>query len=167
MTFKKIYAVRTVLALLIIANMIMIFMFSAENGEESGSRSDGVIDFLALVFIKDYDELPEAEKIEIRLSMGRPVRKAAHMAEYASLAFLAAALIITYTDKLYLMLPIPVCFAFLYAMTDELLHQSVTAGRAGRFTDVLIDTAGAIIGTLVLWGGFALQKHIRNRKKAL
>ena len=35
----------------------------------------------------------------------------------------------------------------IYASTDE-IHQLFVGGRSGRFTDVLIDTAGGFIGIM-------------------
>jgi VanZ family protein len=39
----------------------------------------------------------------------------------------------------------PVAVAAAYAVTDE-IHQSFVAGRSAQVTDVLIDTAGALVG---------------------
>lgn len=41
--------------------------------------------------------------------------------------------------------------AFLYALTDE-IHQRFVPNREGRFHDVLIDTGGAALAMLALWG---------------
>jgi VanZ family protein len=54
-----------------------------------------------------------------------------------------------------------VALAFLYAMTDE-FHQLFVAGRAGRFIDVCIDTAGAVIGVLIL--AIIIKFHYNNTK---
>ena len=48
---------------------------------------------------------------------------------------------------------------FLYACTDE-FHQLFVPGRAGRFTDVLIDTTGGIIMLLFI----ALVIHVARKK---
>ncbi len=145
---KFIIIVRILLSIMIIANMAVIFAFSAENGEESGKRSDGVIESLAGLIIKNYDNLTADEKENITGILATPVRKAAHMIEYAALSFLCSALVYTFTEKVVLNISIPIIFSFLYAMTDELIHQRMTAGRAGQFTDVCIDTVGAAMGTM-------------------
>ena len=41
-----------------------------------------------------------------------------------------------------------IVFCFLYACSDE-IHQLFVPGRSGMFTDVLIDTGGAVTGMLV------------------
>ena len=43
-----------------------------------------------------------------------------------------------------------VCYAFLYACTDE-FHQRYVPGRSGEFRDVCIDTCGAIVGVLIIY----------------
>ena len=48
---------------------------------------------------------------------------------------------------------------FLYACTDE-IHQLFVPGRAGKFTDVLIDTTGGIIMLLFI----ALVTRVARKK---
>ena len=55
-----------------------------------------------------------------------------------------------------------IAFCFLYACSDE-LHQHFTPGRACMFTDVLIDTGGALTGMLMsliilAFAGWILKK---------
>lgn len=54
---------------------------------------------------------------------------------------------------------IPIGVTFIYACTDE-IHQLFVPGRAGRFTDVLIDTTGGIIMLLFI----ALVTHVTHTK---
>ena len=77
------------------------------------------------------------------------IRKAAHMTEYGLLAFLILR---------WLRLDLPfrraAGFAFmiavLYACTDE-YHQTFVEGRGGSPWDVLIDSAGMVIGLTLGW----------------
>ena len=88
-----------------------------------------------------------ADLIEL---MSFPVRKAAHMTEY--LVFYCTVrfgLHFTYrTSNMKLRLLIALAIVFLYACTDE-FHQLFVPGRAGRFTDVLIDCFGCAVVTLI------------------
>ena len=52
-----------------------------------------------------------------------------------------------------------VILVFFYASTDE-FHQTFIEGRAGRFTDVLIDTSGGTVGSLIV----LIFNNIRNRR---
>lgn len=162
---KIVIIVQVILFMLIIANMLFIFFMSAETGEKSSKRSDSITEEIAPIIIKDYEKMDATEKDNVHHNLGFFIRKTAHMAEYASLSFLCTALLLTLTNKMYITLVIPVSFSFLYAMTDELLHQRFIDGRVGHFSDVLIDTAGALIGELIMLTIYLLIKKV-NAKKA-
>ena len=67
------------------------------------------------------------------------LRKAAHVTEYAILAFLLRRAVSTWAAF---------GLAVAYAASDE-LHQSFVRGREGRPRDVAVDTIGIVIGLLV------------------
>lgn len=50
-----------------------------------------------------------------------------------------------------------------YAATDE-FHQLFVAGRSGRFSDVCIDSAGAVVGVLVFALLVRFVEHIRSKR---
>ena len=50
-----------------------------------------------------------------------------------------------------------------YAATDE-IHQLFVPGRAGRFSDVCIDSAGALAGGIVFALFVKLVQHVHERK---
>lgn len=137
--------------------MCMIFAFSAQESEESsevsGAFSQQIVSAAGKFFhwnLNDEEQLRIAEAIET------PVRKAAHMTEYAILSVL----IYIWLGKW----KTAIVFAALYAASDE-LHQRFVPGRAGRFGDVLIDSAGAIIGVLIFIGVKKCIISLRNRRK--
>ena len=138
--------------------MVVIFMFSAQPDTESSELSGGVsyrlISIVNTVTAQHWDE---AEKLEKAQLIDYPVRKAAHMSEYAFLTLLGFGIFASRKDiKKYIF---PIGITFLYACTDE-FHQLFVPGRAGRFTDVLIDTSGGIIMMLFIILIIALKKHI-------
>ncbi len=76
------------------------------------------------------------------------VRKFAHASEFFVLALLFINLIYQSKGKVkWQYLLITILFCFLYACTDE-FHQKFIVGRTSRFTDVLIDTCGALIAVV-------------------
>jgi len=77
------------------------------------------------------------------------LRKCAHVTEYAILGFLLLRAI----GNEWLALLVGIA----YAATDE-LHQHFVPGRHGAPIDVLIDTAGLVIGTVLVQRLF-LQSH--------
>lgn len=128
--------------------MIVIFLFSASDATESSSLSGGVSEKVvnwvdeafALHWDTDY-KMSLCERIEY------PIRKLAHMSEYAALAilFYIAFMVNGRMSRRRAFVVILCCF--LYACTDE-LHQRFVPGRDGNLLDIGIDTFGASIGTL-------------------
>lgn len=112
--------------------MIMIFMFSAQNGKESQALSDGFSNMF-LSFLNNI--------VDINI-----IRKFAHFFEYASLAFLSSTALF-FTKKDYSCIWALV-LSVLYSISDE-VHQLFVPERAGRVFDVFVDSSGAATGILV------------------
>ena len=92
------------------------------------------------------------------------VRKGAHFCEYAGLGMLLALALYIQTGRH--KIPAAVLCASLYAATDE-VHQLFVEGRACRWQDWAIDTAGALVGALVLLLAVLAARQIeRAQKKA-
>ncbi|RHO03643.1 VanZ family protein [Clostridium sp. AF37-5AT] len=128
-----------------------IFWFSSKPAVESTEMSDSVSRLILLIGTKfgffRGDPAQYADLIEL---MSFPVRKAAHMTEY--LVFYCTVrfgLRFTHrTSNVKRRLLAALAIVFLYACTDE-FHQLFVPGRAGRFTDVLIDCFGVTVVTLI------------------
>ncbi|MFZ1720743.1 MAG: VanZ family protein [Candidatus Moraniibacteriota bacterium] len=90
-------------------------------------------------------------------------RKGAHVIEFLVLALLTATYFSTHTTlrkgkkSLYVLVFL---FCMVYALSDE-IHQFFVFGRQARFTDVLIDSGGAILGVISFF--FWQQKKMRAR----
>ncbi len=83
------------------------------------------------------------------------LRKCAHLTEYAVLGFLLWRAVRKPTRRdprpwHWREAAIAVGIVFLYASTDE-IHQIFVPTRTPLFSDVLIDTSGAVLGMIVLW----------------
>ena len=145
---KKLCINRTLSAIAVLMWMAVIFVFSAQNGDTSGSTSGSLIELIAKIFNPDYDSLTEAEKLEIIASWQLVVRKTAHFSEYAVLGALSANALRTYplSNAFKRLLPCGICL--LYAISDE-IHQYFVPDRACRALDVCIDTLGGITGTAI------------------
>ena len=142
---------RLISTVCLLAWMLLIFGFSGQNGEESGGLSDKVCHVIVsaaeTVTGSDWDE---AKELELADAISYPVRKCAHMTEYAILAGLAFAMLYCYGVKGWKRYAFSIIIAFVYASCDE-LHQLFVSERSGKFTDVLIDTAGATIMMMVIY----------------
>ncbi len=132
--------------LLVALCMAVIFYFSAQSGDESAAQSGSVL--------RIFNLMPQLENL---------VRKCAHALEYMGLAMLMFnALHATFgAAKPFLSFGLTVA----YAATDE-FHQLFVEGRAGRFSDVLIDGIGAAAGIIAALLILIVILKIKGRKES-
>ncbi|MGN1195079.1 MAG: VanZ family protein [Acutalibacteraceae bacterium] len=145
----KIKVLRSVIAVLLVADMALIFAFSAQKAEQSDNTSTGFIQVLAEIFYPGFESLDEEKQQSVVESLQFVVRKAAHITEYASLGVLLCAFAFTFGMKLRNFL-LSFLFGVFYAGTDE-FHQLFVEGRSCQFSDVLVDSCGVIIGMAVMY----------------
>ena len=148
---KKRIILTAAFALLSLMWMSVIFGFSADDAKESSEQSHGVVEMILKIFVPGFEEMEEAEREALIAKYDKPVRKTAHFASYALLAFLlclcfGSAKWFPENKLVPAMLSLPVCV--LFAFSDE-YHQTFVEGRAGRLSDVVIDGCGALCGILV------------------
>ena len=170
--FGKSRWLAVVLTVVAFAWMLLIFAFSAQPDTESLEISGHVSYQLVSGWNEAFQlEMTGEELQEEALRIELPVRKAAHMGEYAVLACLVFgaftgwknAGVRSFSNR-------RKCFiwsaqvAFLYACSDE-FHQLYVPGRAGRITDVLIDTTGAIGGLLIVFVVTYWYNQYKKRKR--
>ena len=140
---------------------MVIFGFSKQDGEESSGLSYKAADMILTVADKagmvDYNDNNRDSMIE---AVQFPIRKAAHMTEYALLSVLVMLALIVDGIKGIRLPVIAAIIAIAFAATDE-LHQRYVPGRYGCVRDVLIDAAGSIIGLAI---AYVLYKNIHKNK---
>lgn len=147
--------------LLIIVWLLVIFFFSAENAEKSEQRSDEVI--VETVETIRQKELTQSEKETIINKYIVIVRKSAHFFLYFILGILVFFFL---KDKWKFTLKtvlITIIFCLIYAITDE-VHQLFINGRTARIIDVIIDTCGSSLSSLIIYLIFKLINKIKNKK---
>lgn len=127
--------------ILLLLWMALIFFMSAKTGDESTKQSDLVIRVFTLLGIDLNSTLGDIASIVIR--------KGAHFTEYMILGFLFMNVFIKHEISKKKVIIYSIIGVFLYACSDE-FHQLFVPGRAGKFTDVLIDTSGGIFSTIIL-----------------
>lgn len=150
--------------------LCVIFFFSSQDAEQSGQESDRIVSILVPAVIPDADSMPTDTYIAMQNEVKHLVRKAAHLAEFSLLGFFLA----FFSDALFEKIRAEsgsrtrsrVLFSFLTgaitAAADE-GHQFFSAGRTPQLTDVLIDSAGVLLG--ILAAGFCLFLYSGRRKK--
>lgn len=134
--------------------MIIIFLFSAQPAEASDKTS---LSLTALLF--------SGEEIDVLLLINVFVRKAAHMAEYATLAVPCWLFLSTFELKKLWGNLLPFFFSAFYAATDE-IHQLFVPGRSGQFKDVLIDSFGALLGIVFINVVMHFIRHHQEKRTA-
>lgn len=146
---------------LLLVLYVMIFSFSAQNGEQSGSLSALVsemcAEFLNTITGKNWTDTFVKSLAEY---FENPIRKLAHFAEYAVMGVFVYLLWRQWMErgkKLYILV---IVWVFVSAAMDE-LHQLFVPDRCGNLWDVLLDTCGGIFGMgILIW----LEKLRRKRK---
>lgn len=142
---------------------LSIFWFSDQPADISTDMSDGVSHILLKLGSRlDLIQGPQEKYYEIMERMSMPVRKAAHVTEFA--VFYFSLLFACYHWELRgkKLLWSAFTLTVFYACTDE-FHQLFVPGRAGQIKDVLIDSSGAFVITMA--GLYRLKRtSARNRK---
>ena len=125
---------------------VLIFSFSDQDGETSGSLSALVAEkCVAFLHSLTGGNWSEVMRAELALYFENPIRKMAHFAEYAVMGVLLTVLWTQWLKPgagLYLLV---ILWVFVSASADE-IHQLFVPGRYGCFADVLLDTFGGIFG---------------------
>ena len=151
-------------AVLLLALYMIIFDFSAQDSEQSGSLSmlisENAVRFLSSFAGRGWTQ---AFKEELAVYFEHPIRKLAHFSEYACMAVLVYLMWspwLKHRKKLYLLV---ILWVFVSGACDE-LHQSFVPGRYCSFADVCLDTGGGAFGLLVCLTARWLRT--RRRRKA-
>ncbi len=125
--------------------MAVIFILSAQKGEESQELSDILIVIFGIELSSDF------------------VRTCAHFLEYAGLSVLVYNAL--WQTCGYARPFLAVVISSVYAVTDE-VHQLFVEGRACQITDIIIDSIGAAAGIAVLTALIFVCRKTRRRKQA-
>ena len=143
------------LMLLIIIWLIVIFYFSSMDTYESNGDSKEVV---SVVVDKAIDvsnsSISDNKKEDIVNVLNLPIRKLAHFSLYFILSILFMVFFMSFNKfNLRYVILISIIFCFIYACSDE-YHQTFINGRTGQFIDVIIDTIGASVGSIIYSIGY-------------
>lgn len=159
---------RRVTGALLVVWMCVIFLFSSQPSDESskvsGTMCERVVEDANRVLKL---EMNRAKVQSVAASIEYPVRKAAHMTEYAILGLLSFAFYCGILKKEKRQFLAALLTAAVYAATDE-FHQYFIPGRSAEVMDVCIDTLGASIGLAILFFTLkVVRKHCQKSKLTL
>ena len=141
---------RIILFVLVISWMILIFWFSSAGHEVSSGQSERVVQG-----VRHMTNISVPEMI---------MRKAAHVFLYFVLGILLTLLVRTYHIRWRSVVLWAVGIACTYAATDE-THQLLVGGRSGQVSDVLLDTAAACAGAVIIAGGYKFICKLHKNQK--
>lgn len=149
----------------VIAWMTVIFLFSAQNSDNSSQTSSLPAEILARLFNPDFEQCSEAYKNMLLDRCQFIIRKLAHFSVYTVLGMLTYNAFRGY-EKLSLRLSLlfSALLCLLYAAGDE-FHQSFVPGRNCQLRDVLIDFSGAVFGIALAALFIKLLKKLRDKHR--
>ena len=145
--------------------MILIFCLSSQTADVSSETSGGVIKSVLSLLPIGFERMTPERQAQLIESCQFVVRKGAHFSIYALLGILCIPpMRILFRQKK----SVPFAawmLSFLYAISDE-LHQKYVPGRSCELRDVIIDSAGAALGILIVCAIIgAVMKRKQNPKK--
>ncbi|MBQ8317523.1 MAG: VanZ family protein [Lachnospiraceae bacterium] len=176
---------RIVFWVLVFLWMGVIFFYSHRPAEVSAQDSYEVGMMTGHIVVEDFEEWSFVDQLAFAMKVDHPIRKLAHFTEYLILAVLlcgavyggrteeSAGTVYGGKDEVsagavnggkprpWLRWLLPWLIATLYAVSDE-VHQYFIPGRSCQVGDVMIDSAGACVGVLVVMG----IVHLLGRKRA-
>ena len=151
---------KIIFIILIICWLGFIFYFSSMDTYKSNGDSKEVV---SVVVDKAIDisnnNISDNKKEDIINILNLPIRKLAHFSLYFILSILVMSFLVS-SNKFNLrnIILISIIFCFIYACSDE-FHQTFITGRTGQFSDVIIDTIGASVGSIIY---SIVYKKIKN-----
>lgn len=152
MKLKKLNAGFFISWIAVLSVLLIIFMFSNENGEKSTIHSNGIthiiLNFLKIEFSSDADFI---------------IRKLAHFSEYA---FLGAAFYNAFLNTFEeITIKLPVYAVGFCASLDE-MHQYFILNRAATIEDIVVDSIGGILGIFILYLIVKKLKKCKQEQKS-
>lgn len=141
--------------------MFVIFSFSSQSREQSGSLSMDI----SRTIVRTGDRLLDRDMTENQIEAAahrieHPLRKCAHVTEYCVLASSLMISLYVWGVRGKRLLSVVLLITVLFAAGDE-YHQYLVGDRGPSVRDVVIDTCGAMAG--IIASGILLSHHAKKR----
>ena len=146
--------IKTILVVLLALLLAFIWLHSMMPAEDSAEESQRVGQFLTPFLELFVGEGNVTDHL---------VRKLAHFCEYGALGILAGALLVKKESGIFRWSYALLC-ALAVAVIDESI-QLLADGRGAQVQDVLLDTAGSLMGLLAVWLIAVLVRWLRHRDR--
>lgn len=135
--------------------MCVIFIYSNMPASESAEISDSLVERIIIIVEHISGKTIQYSTAEF---MCYAIRKIAHFTEYTILSITACFAFIQSNAAKRKNYYLCWLISALYAASDE-IHQMFVPGRSARLTDVVIDSAGALLGTFLY---FIINRSIKK-----
>lgn len=157
--------IKMILIVLLVILLGVIFSFSNQDGEKSTSVSRGITERI-IEHIEEIQKLDGYQKENALLRIEAVIRKIAHFSLYTLVGIIVMGLMqvcnLKEKNKILCTLGIGV----MYAISDE-VHQIFIPERTAKVTDVLIDSAGVLVGICIVLLIIRIIKSIvKDKEKA-
>lgn len=139
--------VLVVVLLLALSCMFAIFCFSSQDSSSTNILSKNITRKIAGTIFEDYKSMDIDFQNKITNELNLFIRKTAHFSLYFFMSMLIYIVFALWKKRFFISGVISVSICCVYAMLDE-FHQSFVPGRTPLVKDVIIDTSGAILGTV-------------------
>lgn len=147
--FKKNLIFKRVLFLImLVIAFYVIFNFSAQNGEISGSLSRKVTEII-VELVSKIKTMDLNRKLHWIAKLEPIIRKLAHFGVYTVVGFSIMGFMCTFDMRNIFKFITSFTIGVTYAITDE-IHQYFTPGRNASIVDVCIDSLGVLTGIFIL-----------------
>ena len=147
--------IKTILVVLLALLLAFIWLHSMMPAEDSAEESQRVGQFLTPFLELFVGEGNVTDHL---------VRKLAHFCEYGALGILAGALLLVKKESGIFRWSYALLWALAVAVIDESI-QLLADGRGAQVQDVLLDTAGSLMGLLAVWLIAVLVRWLRHRDR--
>lgn len=155
--------IRAVLFILLFGTFCIIFGFSGQNGTQSSSVSMKITKEITSN-IESIQKQDEKTKEKTLHKIEHIIRKLAHFSIYTLVGLILMLICKTYKISDLRSFFTSLIIGIIYASSDE-IHQIFIPGRSAMITDVLIDSSGVLLGTLIILGIFKIfQKEQVKRQ---
>lgn len=140
----------------VLAVAVAIFLFSAQDAQESTQVSHGLIERIVLWYSKFFGvPCSTGQLIQISAFWDHFVRKLAHFSIYTLLGLCCCNACYQTFFQVKKAFGISLAAGSVYAVTDE-IHQSFVPGRSCQLSDMLLDSCGVLFGILLFCTLFSI-----------
>ena len=144
--------------------MCSIFLFSSQDNVQTNTLSIKFTEKIAATVFSGYSAMSEDMKTAVVSEMNLYIRKTAHFSLYFFMSMVIYLFFAVLRRKYLFSGIISILICFMYASLDE-FHQKFVPGRTPLVKDVMIDTSGAILGSILCFMIIASVIFISGRRK--